>query len=111
MFDEVQNTPLKQSWNRFLRDQNRRDKTHFEMTKMPLLLLFKLSSARIKHTGRKEPGKEWASTFCFTFTWDTLHDLLLFVQLKKREKDPWGTITFSKLADLVTNVCISGGNC
>ena len=29
---------------------------------------------------------------------DVLHDLVPFVQFKKREKDPWRSATFSKVA-------------
>ena len=31
-------------------------------------------------------------------TCDALHDLVLFAQFKKREKYPWGSVTFSKVA-------------
>ena len=31
---------------------------------------------------------------------DALHDLVLFVQFKKREKHPWRSVTFSKIVDL-----------
>ena len=29
---------------------------------------------------------------------DVLHDLVPFVQFKKREKEPWRSVTFSKVA-------------
>ena len=29
---------------------------------------------------------------------DTLRDLIIFVQFKKREKHPWTSVTFSKVA-------------
>ena len=32
------------------------------------------------------------------FTCDALHDLVTFVQFKKREKHPWRSVTFSKAA-------------
>ena len=32
--------------------------------------------------------------------YDALHDLVPFVQFKKREKDPWRSVTFSKVAGL-----------
>ena len=30
--------------------------------------------------------------------YDTLHNLVTFVQFKKREKHPWRSVTFSKVA-------------
>ena len=32
--------------------------------------------------------------------WGALHDLVPFVQFKKREKHPWRSVTFSKVAGL-----------
>ena len=37
--------------------------------------------------------KQWAEIKC-----DALRDLVPFVQLKKHEKHPWGSVTFSKVA-------------
>ena len=33
---------------------------------------------------------------CFDHTCDALHDLVAFVQFKKREKHPWRSVNFSK---------------
>ena len=35
---------------------------------------------------------------CFFFICDALHDLVPFVQFKTREKHPWRSVTFSKVA-------------
>ena len=32
---------------------------------------------------------------------DVLHDLVPFIQFKKREKHPWRSVTFSKVAGLL----------
>ena len=34
----------------------------------------------------------------FLFETDALHDLVTFVQFKKRKKHPWRNVTFSKVA-------------
>ena len=34
---------------------------------------------------------------------DTLRDLVPFVQIKKREKHPWGSVTFSEVASCKRN--------
>ena len=39
-------------------------------------------------------GKRWEVTT--SKIWDNLRDLVPFVQKKKREKNPWGSVTFSK---------------
>ena len=39
------------------------------------------------------------SRTCFNI-WDALRDLIPFVQFRKREKHPWRSVTFSKVADL-----------
>ena len=35
---------------------------------------------------------------------DALRNLVLLVQFKKREKDPWRSVTFSKVTDLSLNL-------
>ena len=32
------------------------------------------------------------------YIWDALRDLVPFVQIKKRKKHPWRSVTFSKVA-------------
>ena len=38
------------------------------------------------------------ATFTHVIICDVLHDLVPFVQFKKREKQPWRSVTFSKVA-------------
>ena len=35
---------------------------------------------------------------------DALHDLVPFAQFKKREKQPWRSVTFSKLAGYIAQI-------
>ena len=39
---------------------------------------------------------------------DPLHDLVPFVQFKKREKHPWGSVNFSKVAGLLKLTLLHG---
>ena len=39
---------------------------------------------------------------------DALHDLVPFAQFKKREKHPWKSVLFGKLADLLKVTLIHG---
>ena len=37
----------------------------------------------------------------FKLICNVLHDLVLFVQFKKREKQPWRSVTFSEVVDFL----------
>ena len=43
----------------------------------------------------------------FGLSCDALHDLVPFIQFKKREKHPWRSITFSKVAGTLPHGCFS----
>ena len=43
-------------------------------------------------------------TTCQTFIWADLLDLVPFVQFEKREKHPWRSVTFSKIAGFTLQI-------
>ena len=46
-----------------------------------------------------EHASPFLNLFLPEYICDALRDLVLFVQFKKREKPPWSSVDFSKVAD------------